>query len=257
MPEVDAPQNTSPESTQPEVPEQTPAPAPVPPAPAPVPPVDTPEPAAVPEPDTPVGEYPSYDHPGIDLATKFLAKVGIGPDHPAIQAASETGDSTYLKAVLAELGDKARGWEQYVALAEKGFEEIQEKHVAREIETENTVYELVGGEDNWRAIQEWASSTADPEEKEEINAAFEAGGLQAKMAAAFLQQMHAAAVGVREPAPAVNEEAAPPTRAANGPLTPRDYATAVAALSARVGPQNVHTHPEYEALKQRRLAYRG
>jgi len=66
-------------------------------------------------------QYNKTGDPGLDMALSFIGKLGIGPDHPAIVAARQ-GDFAFIKAELAGRGDKAQGWEQYLSLAEKAFE---------------------------------------------------------------------------------------------------------------------------------------
>lgn len=194
---------------------------------------------------------------GLDLAANWIAGLGIPKDDPAILAALEEGNFDFIKAKLATMGDKSRGWEQYIALAEKGVTNLRTAADAQVAATNALVYEAVGGEEAWGQIAEWASANAEPEEKAGINAMLSAGGIQARAAANYLQSLYAGANGtVVEPA-----EAAAPTAKAqpvtNSALSPREYSDAVRQLANKIGSGNLNGSPEYLALQQRRMAYRG
>lgn len=194
---------------------------------------------------------------GLDLAANWIAGLGIPKDDPAIIAALEEGNFDFIKAKLATMGDKSRGWEQYIALAEKGVTNLRSTAEAAVTATNSLIYEAVGGEEAWGQIAEWASANAEPEEKEGINAMLSAGGIQARAAANYLQSLYAGANGtVVEPA-----EAAAPTAKAqpvtNSALSPREYSDAVRQLANKIGSGNLNGSPEYLALQQRRMAYRG
>lgn len=222
------------------------APAPVAPAVA-----DTPAPAASEAVFQPSGDA------GLDLAANWIAGLGIPKDDPAILAALGEGNFDFIKAKLATMGDKSRGWEQYIALAEKGVTNLRTAADAQVAATNALVYEAVGGEDTWGQIAEWASANAEPAEKEGINAMLSAGGIQARAAASYLQNLYNGANGtVVEPAAAVapTAKAQPVTNAA---LSPREYSDAVRQLANKIGSGNLNGSPEYAALQQRRLAYRG
>ena len=248
-------------TTEAVAPETTASAAPAAPAaPAPAAPA-TPEPA--PAPASPVAEdaivaeagFETTDDPGLNLAIKFVAARGIKADDPAVQAV-RTGDFSLLKAKLASMGDKAAGWQEHIALAEKAYEAQVAKADALAAETERAVYSLVGGADNWAAIAEWAGKVATPAEKEQINAALAAGGVQAKAAAQYLLSTYqrAGQVLAKDPAPAVKDTAAPGGQGTGGALSAREYADAVARLSAKYGGRDVSGLPEYARLQAARLA---
>lgn len=239
---------------------EAPAPVqqPVVPAPgapvAPAAPVAPPAPA-IPEP-TSDGKLEPTGDPGLDLAIEFVNAAGIKGNDPAIEAARE-GDFTLLEAKLAALGDKAKGWERHVALAKQAFERHTAAVEAENAKVRDTVFSVVGGEANWKAIQAFASANASPEEKAQINAAFAAGGLQAKSAAIYLAQVYQKAQaknpGYKEPAAPVKPNA-PAGGDGTTPMTARAYAQAVAKLQAQAKGRDVSGTPEYAALQQQRLA---
>lgn len=194
---------------------------------------------------------------GLDLAANWIAGLGIPKDDPAITAALEEGNFDFIKAKLATLGDKARGWEQYIALAEKGITNLRNAADAATSATNALVYETVGGEEAWGQIAAWAGENAEPAEKEGINAMLAAGGIQARAAASYLKGLYAGANGtVVEPA-AATVPTAKATPVTNAALSAREYSDAVRQLANKIGGGNLNGSPEYAALQQRRLAYRG
>lgn len=230
--------------------------APVAPAPAPAAPPATPAAPAA-EPAAPAAAFEPTGDAGLDLAASWAQEIGFSLDDPILTQALETGDFSLLKAKLASMGDKARGWEQYIALAEQGIGNLTKASEARDAEVTGIVHETVGGEENWNQIKTWASQNAEPAEKEAINAMFNAGGVQAKAAAMLLQNLYSSAGGTVV-APKEATASAPAGQApSNSALSPDAYRTALSDLVSRVGAHRINGHPEYAALQQRRLAFRG
>ncbi len=216
--------------------------------------IDAVEPVVAPavEP-TGVVTYDATGDPGLDIALEFVGARGFGPEHPAIVAA-EAGDFGPLKLALAALGDKAKGWERHLALAERSNTERVDKAKAEVAANQEAIDKVVGGNENWQKIAEWARGNAEPAEKTAINAALKAGGIAAKAMAAYLDQCHQKAAGtVKEPAAAVLPGVKPsPAGEGGGPLTARGYADAVQALRSKLG-YNFEGSQEYVALQQRRV----
>ena len=214
----------------------------------------TPAPAT-PEPARPAKFEPTGD-PVLDTALDYVAGLGIGSDDPVIEAARD-GDFGPLEAKLAALGDKAKDKDRYLALAKRAYEDVTKKAEAKNAEVAAIVHSAVGGEAQWEAIKTWASAQATDAEKEQINAAFAAGGLQAKAAAKYLAEAFARAgrPGVTKAAAIAPGAAAAPTGAE--PLTARDYAKAVDELSRKHRGGDVSHLPEYQTLRSRRLAGRA
>lgn len=217
-----------------------------------------PEPKAeVPPQDEGPVEYVATGDVGLDMALGFIGKLGIGPAHPAIQAA-KTGDFSFIKAHLAGLGPKSVGWEQYVALAEKSFDNAKSQATAAAQQTRTVVEQAVGGAENWGAIQQWAKANADEGERTQINAMLSAGGLQAQAAAQYLARMYEQAHDtIKEPADAAKPTAGRPAGATNGPLSPQEYNKELKALISKIGASRVGDSQEYQQLQQRRRAFRG
>lgn len=233
-------------------PAAAPSAAPAAPAAPAEPPPAAPAPA---EPAAPAVFEPTGDA-GLDLAASWITGLGLNAESPEVVAFLQ-GNSAFLKAKLASMGDKARGWEQYIALGEQGLSAIQTAATEKASATAATVHEVAGGEEQWNAIAKWAGENADPAEKEAINAMFDQGGIHARAAAMLLVNLYNHASGtVVEPASAT--AAAPASAAAQtGALSPADYRTAISELSAKIGAANVQDSPEYATLVARRRAYRG
>lgn len=213
-------------------------------------PVSAPAPAPSAE---PAGGFEPSGNPALDVALEFFQGHGFGPDHPAILAAEE-GNFALLEAHLAVLGDKAKGSDRFVAIAKEALTSMQETAKAKATEQRKLVADSVGGEERWKAIQEWASANAEPHEREAVNKALSAGGIAAKAMAQYLANLHDSAPGTtvkpKDPVPA-QVQTAPTVE----PLSRQDYSAAVARLAAKIG-GNLDGHPEYVALQQRREAAR-
>lgn len=199
--------------------------------------------------DTPV-IYEATGDRGLDMALAFIGKQGLAGDHPAVQAAAE-GDFTLLKATLAQKG--VQGYAEFVELGEQAYARTQEKNKAAAEATRAAVHAAAGGEEQWAAIQKWASANASPEEKAEINEQLNKGGIAAKAAVTYLMTTYAKSADMtQEPASAVKPGASLKP-AAPVKMTAAVYAEEVAALNVKLRGR-LDGSPEYEALQRRRLA---
>lgn len=220
------------------------------------PPVGPAKPAV---PEVPVDEsavlYEPTGDVGLDMALDFVGKAGISMEHPAMRAAL-TGDFTLLRATLAAKG--APGWEQYVALGEAAFTRSTKEAEAKAAVNREAVYKEAGGKDEWVAVQQWASDNATAEEKAELNALLNQGGLAAKGAVKYLVDAYARAGNViAEPRDAAGNVARRPSPGGDsGPLSPKAYAEAVAVLNNKLNGR-LEGSKEYAQLQARRQAHRG
>ena len=245
----------------PTTPAATPAAPAVPATPVTIPAAPVVTVAAVPtEPTTPAAEelvpvvYEKTGDVGLDYALNFVGNLGFGPEHPAVQAAM-TGDFTLMQAQLATLGAKAAGYQDVVALAEQAYKNTVAKQQANEAALGQMAHQAAGGPERWAQVQAWASTNADPTEKQAINAALAAGGAQAKMALNYLVQCYNKSAGsTQEPASAVNPNASRASGNGNAPLTAKAYAEAVQELSRQAGGRDIADNPAYKALQAQRLA---
>lgn len=197
------------------------------------------------------------DDPGLTMALKFVGNLGLKPEHPAIAAAMQ-GNFDFLKAHLATLGDKARGFEHYISLAQKSWDSHVAKEGEKQTKTQEVIFQAVGGQEQWAEIQTWAKANAEPEERAEINQMINAGGMQARAAALLLQSLHAKAAGtVVVPQNAVGQIPANGGSNVSTALSPADFQKELSALVAKVGTGALGNSPEYKSLQQRRAAFRG
>lgn len=205
-------------------------------------------------------EYVPTGDPGMDMALSFVGKLGFDPNHPAMLKAGE-GDFSFMKAALAGLGAKAQGWEQYIALAERAYEGAVEKANTDAAAVRSAIYKTAGGEEAWGQIAAWAKGVATEAEKAAINRMLASDPVEARAAVLMLKSQYEAASGTTiEPANPLRggQPGAGADSNSVQPLSPRDYAAEVNKLMQTKGPQAVNANsPEYRALQQRALAYRG
>ena len=143
-------------------------------------------------------EYNRTGDPGLDMALGFIGKFGIGPEHPGMVAA-KNGDFGILKATFATMGDKAKGWEQYLDLGQASYQRTAETNKARAEKDRGALEAAVGGAEAWAAVQSWAATHAEPPEREEVNSALAKGGLVAKAMANHLANLFERSAGTRPP----------------------------------------------------------
>lgn len=191
----------------------------------------------------------------LDLALQFVGRLGFGPDRDDMKAAQK-GDFTKLEANLKALGDKAKGYDRYLAAAKESYKRVQDGKSSREAAIVKTIEDSVGGAANWKAIHEWVAKEASPEQKQEITAAFGAGTYAAAAMARQLADLYRqSGVSKIPPKSAVGQNAeGAPAASGNGPISPAEYKAEVRRLEAKFGYRLTET-PEYRDLQARRRAY--
>lgn len=199
-----------------------------------------------------VYEYDHTDDPGLNMCLDFVGKLGIAPDSPEMVAANN-GDFTLLKATLSS-NPKAAGFENYLFLAERAFNDGKQKHEQRQQEIAQSIYAAVGGEQVWGEIKSWAAANADDAEKASINAALQKGGVEARIVAEWLASKYN---GVKsKPAQAVataTQSSGSGAYSSSQMLTADQYGVEISKLHAKHG-INYHTTQEYQQLQARRVA---
>lgn len=191
---------------------------------------------------------------GLDMALNYIGTRGFGQEHPAVQAAMQ-GDFSLLRASLAGLGDKAVGYEAYVALAERAYKDAVKSIQETEQKAISAVLEVVGSPEQWEAIHAWAKENADQDEKDELNEMLGGTPRQARAAAVYLRELYEKAHGTTvSPARAIKDAAGGGySPAGGGPITdPKEYARAVSELHRKLG-NRMEGSSEYAQLQQRRL----
>jgi len=225
-------------------------PAPQPQAQAPAPQGEQPKVDVVPSStDAGVVTYDPTGDAGLDFSLAFIGSLGIEGTDPAMVAAAN-GDFSFIEAKLAAMGDKAKGWEQHIALGKQAFNRQLDAFKAEQGKTLAAVHAVAGGEDQWKALVAWAGTQVSPEGKAALDAMFDAGPTSAAMAARMLVQAHAEAKGttVKPANPAQAASGVAP--AAPTALTQANYAKEVDALYQQIG-SRMDTSPEYAALRQK------
>jgi hypothetical protein len=199
--------------------------------------------------DAGVVTYDPTGDAGLDFSLAFIGSLGIEGTDPAMVAAAN-GDFSFIEAKLAAMGDKAKGWEQHIALGKQAFNRQLDAFKAEQGKTLAAVHAVAGGEDQWKALVAWAGTQVSPEEKSALDAMFDAGPTSAAMAARMLVQAHAEAKGttVKPANPAQAASGVAP--AAPTALTAANYHKEVDALYQQIG-SRMDTSPEYAALRQR------
>lgn len=229
----------------PAAPAAAPAPAPAP-APTPAPAAEpTKEPEGTPEPI----EYEKTGDPTLDYVLGYIGEQGLDYENPAVQAAL-SGDFAQLEVELLKKG--AVGADKIIALAQRSFEQYQEQEQNTLAETGKALIEIAGGEQQWEEVVSWARENAEPEEKQEINALLEKGGISAKIAAQFLVTSYRNTQGTEfEGKPAAQAAATPAASVDNTPISRVQFAQEAEKLYRKFGDQ-YQARPEYRALAARR-----
>lgn len=205
-----------------------------------------------------VGSFGDSGDPAMNLVYRFVEKAGFTPDDAEIKAVIDSGDFSLLRAKLASMGDKAQGWQEYIGIAERHFQNENQKQLDRISAIEDSVFNAVGGKEQWIQIQAWASANADEDEKRAFNAMLNADPIQAKVAARQIAEYYYNAHGhTKEPENTISYRATQGQSGQTYALSPDEYVAAVQDLARKVGSGRIDNHPDYEKLKQRRAAWRG
>ena len=202
---------------------------------------------------TPEAEFEPTGDPGLDLALEFFASKGIGADHKALLAAQK-GDFALLEATLSVMGDKAKGWEKFLALGKRSYETVKTQAEAKVAAAKKDIEDAVGGAEEWTAIRTWASQAGTEQDRQEATAALRAGGVQAKAMALYLQGVYRKVADIKVPGKVATDHASGRAPVSQ-PMTAVMYADQVQALRSKYG--NIDNHPEYKALQARRAAARA
>ncbi|ALF01672.1 scaffold protein [Caulobacter phage Percy] len=211
-----------------------------------------------PVPEKPIKEdppEPSYTYeptgdPGLDTALQFIGALGINEHNPAMQAAIK-GDFTALRALCASMGDKAKGYENFVALGERAYKDAKAEADRTATAKQAAILEAAGDEDTWKAVLAWAGTVAEPHEKTRLNAMLEGDEFQARAAANLLVSQYNKRVNAPLK-PAAKHDASGEKAGKEVPatITRREFASEVRALAFKHG-DNYNTTPEYKQLVQR------
>ena len=150
--------------------------------------LEAPAAPAAPAPAAPE-ELPDYGDNGLNIAADyFVNTVGLSLDSRELVEAAK-GNFALLEAKLEVLGDKAKGSAPVLALAKESVQRMAAAETARHKETVAKVHEAVGGEANWKAVQQHARANLPAEQLKQASEALSSGGLQAVAMARYLLSM--------------------------------------------------------------------
>lgn len=220
--------------------------------------LDPPAPPKVdlPDPNT-VVEYDPTGDATLDLVLAYVGDRGFGPERAEVKAAMQ-GDFEPLAKSLAALGDKAKGYQKVIVAAKAAHSQHVDGQKKLEADNLAAVTKAVGGAAQWNAIRAFAMENADAKEKQQINAAFKAGGVAAvAMAKQLAEIFEASGQSKKAPASALKPDAErSATTDSNKALSPTEYKAEIRRLTAKYGSRTQYT-PEYEAANAARRRFRG
>ena len=190
------------------------APAAAPAAAAPA----APAPAAAGKTDDGSFEWVKTGHASLDIALGWLGKQGLGETNELVQLAARTGNFDGLKAHFAQ--NATPGSAEMLSILESSFKDYVETQNANiEKETASQV-EFLGGPERANAVIEWASTNAEPAEKQAFNAMMDAGGFQARAALAYVSSLYDKHTGTSEHDAIVGAQVANGNAGRGGPQAP-------------------------------------
>ena len=163
-------------------------------------------------------EWVKTVHASLDIALGWLGKQGLGETNELVQLAARTGNFDGLKAHFAQ--NATPGSAEMLSILESSFKDYVETQNANiEKETASQV-EFLGGPERANAVIEWASTNAEPAEKQAFNAMMDAGGFQARAALAYVSSLYDKHTGTSEHDAIVGAQVANGNAGRGGPQAP-------------------------------------
>lgn len=163
-------------------------------------------------------EWVKTGHASLDIALGWLGKQGLGETNELVQLAARTGNFDGLKAHFAQ--NATPGSAEMLSILESSFKDYVETQNANiERETASQV-EFLGGPERADAVIEWASTNAEPAEKQAFNAMMDAGGFQARAALAYVSSLYDKHTGTSEHDAIVGAQATNGNAGRGGPQAP-------------------------------------
>ena len=142
----------------------------------------------------------------------------MGETNELVQLAARTGNFDGLKAHFAQ--NATPGSAEMLSILESSFKDYVETQNANiEKETASQV-EFLGGPERANAVIEWASTNAEPAEKQAFNAMMDAGGFQARAALAYVSSLYDKHTGTSEHDAIVGAQVANGNAGRGGPQAP-------------------------------------
>ena len=197
-----------------------------------------------------ISAFEETGDPALDVSLMYAAQQGLTPESPEIVAA-RGGDFAKLETYFKE--KQAPGWEKQLALAKGAYQRVVADAQAKQKATADAVFAAAGGEAVWKEAAAFVANTASQEQKDQINAALQQGGMVAEAMARLVVSNYQHAKGRSAKAPS----GVASTTAASGELTAREYGRQVNALAIKHKGKDYTQLPEYKALVEQRLAARA
>jgi SWI/SNF-related matrix-associated actin-dependent regulator 1 of chromatin subfamily A len=197
-----------------------------------------------------ISAFEETGDPALDVSLMYAAQQGLTPESPEIVAA-RGGDFAKLEAYFKER--QAPGWEKQLALAKGAYQRVVADTQAKHKAIADAVFAAAGGEAVWKEASAFVANTASQEQKDQINAALQQGGMVAEAMTRLVVSNYQHAKGRSAKAPS----GVASTTAASGELTAREYGRQVNALAIKHKGKDYTQLPEYKALVEQRLAARA
>lgn len=193
--------------------------------------------------------------PGLNIAADyFVNTLGLSIDSPEIVEAAK-GNYSYLEAKIVQLGDKAKGADRFIKLARDAQERMGNSAKTKHEATVKIVHDVVGGAENWKAVQNFARSNLSEAVQAEASAVLSQGGLAAQAMAQHLLSLASGNTATTiTGANAVADNAAANPLHGHAPLNAEQYKTERKKLLDKYGIKAADRTPEMAALNQRYLS---
>lgn len=197
-------------------------------------------------------DIPDYGDNGLNIAADyFVNTVGLALDSRELTEAAN-GNFALLEAKLEVLGDKAKGSGPILALAKESVQRLAAAATAQHQQTVTKVHEAVGGEANWKAIQQFARTNLPAEQLKEASNVLSSGGLAAVAMARHLLSLATTNPGVSTQGQSATDPAAV-TESLQGvaPVNRDQYRAEYKKIVAKYGIQGAAKSDELRALNAR------
>lgn len=197
-------------------------------------------------------ELPDYGDNGLNIAADyFVNTLGLDINSRELTEAAK-GNFHLLEAKIEVLGDKAKGAGPILALAKDSVSRIAAAADAKHKETVTKVHEAVGGEANWKAVQQYARTNLPADQLKQASEALSSGGLAAVAMARHLLSLASSNPNVSvQGQPATNPAAVSESLQGVAPLTREQYRAEYRKLVDKLGISGAAKSDELKALNAR------
>lgn len=191
------------------------------------------------------------DH-GLNIAADFFVNtLGLDLDGRELTEASK-GNFHLLEAKIEVLGDKAKGAGPMLALAKESISRLQGAEKDRLTKTTAMVHEAVGGEANWKAVQQYARTNLPADQLKQASEGLSQGGFVAVAVAKQLLSLASTHPQVSvQGQPATNVEGVSASLQGVAPLNRQQYRVEYRKLVEKYGITGAAKSDELKALNAR------